>query len=53
MKTSARFKNEVWRVDLAHVDELGKDNNGVKYLLVHQDQFDRFIDSTALNQEIL
>ena len=28
-------------MDLAYVDKLAKDNNGVKYLLVRQDLFDR------------
>ena len=30
-------------MDLAYVDKLAKDNNGVKYLLVHQDLFDRTV----------
>ena len=37
----ARFKNEIWCMDLAYVDKLAKENNGVKYLLVRQDLFDR------------
>ena len=37
MKAIARFKNEIWCMDLAYVDKLAKDNNGVKYLLVRQD----------------
>ena len=40
MKTFARFKNEIWCMDLAYVDKLAKDYNGVKYLLVRQDLFD-------------
>ena len=32
-------------MDLAYVDELAKDNNGVKYLLVRQDLFDRTVDA--------
>ena len=28
-----------------HVDKAAKDNNGVKYLLVRQDQFDRTVDA--------
>ena len=31
-------------MDLAYVDKLAKDNNGVKYLLVRQDLFDRTVD---------
>ena len=34
MKAFARFKNEIWCMDLAYVDKLAKDNKGVKYLLV-------------------
>ena len=37
MRAFARFKNEIWRMDLAYVDKLAKENNGVKYLLVRQD----------------
>ena len=45
MKASARFKNEIFCMDLAYVDKLAKDNNGVKYLLVRQDLFDRTVDA--------
>ena len=34
MKAFARFKNEIWCMDLAYVDKLAKDNNGERYLLV-------------------
>ena len=37
------FKNEFWSMDLAYVDKLANDNNGVKYLLVRQDLFDKTI----------
>ena len=30
MKAVARFRNEIWCVDLAYVDKLFKDKNGVK-----------------------
>ena len=39
----ARFGNEIWCMDLAYVDKLAKENNGVKYLLVSQDLFDRIV----------
>ena len=42
MKAIGRIKNELWRMD---VDKLAKDNNGVKYLLVRQDLFDRTVDA--------
>ena len=32
-------------MDLAYVEKLAKDNNGVKYLLVRQDLFDRTVDA--------
>ena len=41
----ARFRNEIWFMDLAYVDKLVKANNGVKYLLVRQDLFDRTVDA--------
>ena len=48
MRPFARFKNETWRKDLAYVDELSKDINGVKCLLVRQDLFDRTVDSRRM-----
>ena len=45
LKAFARFKNEIWFMDLAYVDKLAKNNNGVKYLLVRQDLFDRTMDT--------
>ena len=41
MKAFARFENQIWCMDLAYVDKLAKDKNGVKYLLVRQDLFDQ------------
>ena len=35
-------------MDLAHVDKLAKDNNGVKYLLVRQDLFDRTVPAKRM-----
>ena len=35
-------------MDLIYVDKLAKDNNGVKYLLVRQDLFDRTVDAKGL-----
>ena len=48
MKAFARFKNEIWCMDLAYVDKLAKDNNGVKYLLVRQDLLDRTVDANGM-----
>ena len=36
-------------MDLAYDDKLAKDNNGVKYLLVRQDLFDRTVDAKGMN----
>ena len=35
-------------MDLAYVDKLAKDKNGVKYLLVRQDLFDRTVDAKGM-----
>ena len=48
MRAFARFSGENWWMDLAYVDELAKDNNGVRYLLVHEDLFDRIVDSKGM-----
>ena len=48
MKAFARFKNEIWCMDLAYVDKLAKDNNAVKYLLVRQDLIDRTVDAKGM-----
>ena len=43
MRAFARFRNEIWFMDLIYVDKLAKESNGVKYLLVRQDLFDRTV----------
>ena len=45
-KTKAfdRFRNDMWCMDIAYVDELAKDINGLGYPPVPQDLFDRTID---------
>ena len=48
MKAFARFQIEIWCMDSAYVDKLAKDNNGVKYLLVRQDLFDRNVDAKGM-----
>ena len=35
-------------MDLAYVDKLAKDNNGVKYRQVHQDLFGKTIDAKGM-----
>ena len=49
MRASARFRKENWCMDLAYVDKLAKENNGVKYLLVRQDLFDRTVNAKGMN----
>ena len=44
MRAFARYKIEIWCMDLAYVDKLAKDNRGIKYLLVRKDVFDKTID---------
>ena len=51
MKAFARFKNEIWCIDLAYVDKLAKDKNGVKYLLVRQDLLDRTVDAERMKSK--
>ena len=48
MRAFARFKGEIWRMGLANVDKLAKNNNGVKYLLVRQDLSDRTLDTKGM-----
>ena len=48
MRAFAMFKGEIWCMDLAYVDKLTNDNNGVKYLLVRQDLFDRTVDAKGM-----
>ena len=48
MRFFARFKNEIWFMNLAYVHKLAKSNNGVKYLLVRQDLFDRTVDAKRM-----
>ena len=48
MRAFARFRNQIWCNYLAHVDILAKENNGVKYLLVRQDLFDRTVNAKGM-----
>ena len=48
MRAFARFKNEIWCMDLAHVDKLAKQDNGVTFLLVRQDLFDRTVNAKGM-----
>ena len=48
MRAFARFKCEIWCMDLAYGDILAKDINSVKYLPVHQYLFDRTVDAKVM-----
>ena len=52
LKAFARFRNEIWCVHLAYVDKPAKDYNGVKYLLVRQDLFDRTVDAKRMKTKV-
>ena len=48
MRVFARFRDEIWCMDLAYFDKLAKENNGVKYLGVRQDLFDRNVNAKGM-----
>ena len=48
MRAFAGFGNEIWCMDLAYVDKLSKGSNGVNYLLVRQDLFDRTVNAKGM-----
>ena len=48
MRASARFGKGNWCMYFAYVDNLAKENNGVKYLPVRQDLFDRTVKAKGM-----
>ena len=48
MRAFASFRNENCCMDLAYVDKLAKENNGIKYLLVRQNLFDRTVNAEGM-----
>ena len=48
MRAFARFRNEIWCMDLAYLDKLAKENNSVKYLQVRQDLPDRAVKAKGM-----
>ena len=48
MRAFARFRNDTRCMDFAYVDKLAKENNGVKYLLVRQDLFNRTVEAKGM-----
>ena len=48
LEAFGRFKKEIWCMDIAYVEKLANDNNGVNYLLNGQDLFDRTVDAKGM-----
>ena len=48
MRAFARFRNQIWSMDLAYVDKLARENNGLKYSLVRIDLFDRTVNAKGM-----
>ena len=48
LRAFACFRNEIWCMDLAYVDKVAKENNGVKYLLVRQDLLGRTVNAKRM-----
>ena len=48
VRAFARFKNEIWCMDLSFVDKLAKKINAVKHLLVRQVMFYRTMDAKGM-----
>ena len=44
----ARFRSEIWCMDLANVDKLAKENNVLNYLLIRQDLFHRSVNAKGM-----
>ena len=51
MRDFARYRNEIWCMDLAYVDKMAKKKNGVKYLLARQDLFDRTVKAKGMKSK--
>ena len=51
MRAFSRFKNEIWGMDLAYVEKTARRNNGVMYLLVRQDLFERTLNAEGMETE--
>ena len=48
LRAFPRFRNEIWCMDLASIDKMAKENNGVKYLVVRQGLFDRTVNAKGM-----
>ena len=52
MNAFDRFINELWCMELAYVDKIAKDNNGLNYLLLRQDLFDRTVNAKRMKTKV-
>ena len=48
MRAFDRCKIEIWCMDFAYADKLAKEKDGVKYLLVRQELFDRTVNAKGM-----
>ena len=48
VKAYARFKIDIWCMNLAYFGKLAKGNDGVKYLLIRRDLFDKTVDAKGM-----
>ena len=48
IRAFARFRNENWSMYFAYVDKFAKENNGVKFILIRQDLFDRTVNAKGM-----
>ena len=51
MRAFDRFGNEIWCMDLEYVSKLAEEINGVKYLLVRQDLFDKTVHAKGMKRK--
>ena len=51
LKVIAYGIDEIWSLDLAHVDKLSKQNAGIKYLLIAVDCLSRYLRIEALKSK--
>ena len=52
MKAFVRSKYDSWCMDLAYVDKLAKEDNGVKFLLVRRDLFDKTVTANGMKKKL-
>ena len=48
MRAFPRFRNGIWCLDCAHVDNLAKDDNGEKFLPFRRNLFDRIVNAKGM-----